>query len=208
MFKHPPRMFPLDAHEMTVPLLLMYYTNLFQAQRESPIFLKNSSAQIGRRLLPSTDVPSWPGAVLGSRAHKLDKKSNFPVGLLGSECSQTHCFFSGAVDFYSSWCKWADKGTVGTGVWPSCLLSHSGHVVLSFCHTDSVFFWVFFKQRTWQACLNFFSLSLLRREFITNVESCWIVMFLILFRVAESTTHLWTMLSLKTAGMLEWEWLW
>lgn len=59
------------------------------------------------------------------------------MGLLGSECSQTHCFFSGPVDFYSSWCKWADKGTVGTGLWPSCLLSHCGQVVLSFRHNES-----------------------------------------------------------------------
>lgn len=65
------------------------------------------------------------------------------MGLLGSECPQTHCFFSGAVDFYSSWCKWADNGTVGTGLWPSCLLSHCGQVVLSVCHTESGFFFFF-----------------------------------------------------------------
>lgn len=58
--------------------------------------------QIGRILLANTDVPPCPQALLGSRARKLDKKSNFPVGLLGPEYSQTHCFFSGAVDFYPS----------------------------------------------------------------------------------------------------------
>ena len=62
------------------------------------------------------------------------------MGLLGSEHLQTHCFFSGGVDFYYSWCKWADKGTVGTGLWPSCLLSHCGKIVVSLCHTDSGFF--------------------------------------------------------------------
>lgn len=34
----------------------------------------------GSRLLVNTDVPPYPHALLGTRAHKLDKKSNFPWG--------------------------------------------------------------------------------------------------------------------------------
>lgn len=83
-------------------------------RRESPIFLKSHCCKIGRRLPTNTDVPPphppiCPQALLGSRAHKLDKKSNFPVGFLGSGYSQPRCFLSGVVDFYSSGCKWADK---------------------------------------------------------------------------------------------------
>jgi len=95
------------------------------------------------------------------------------VGLLGSEYSQPHCFFSGPVDFYSSWCKWADKGTVGTGLRPSCMLSHSGQVVLSSCHAGSGVL----QQCLWQACLELSPhgcrYHCCEREFITSVESCW-----------------------------------
>lgn len=77
-------------------------------------------------LLANTNVPSFapPRAPLGSGAHKLEEKSNFPVGLLGSDCTQTHCFSLGAVDFYSSWCKWVDKTRLGTGLRFICLLTH------------------------------------------------------------------------------------
>lgn len=84
------------------------------------------------------------------------------MGLLGSECSQTRCFFSGLVDFYSSWCKWADKGTVGTGLWPSCLLSHCGQSsTLSLSH----WLWGFFsstRDRLVQSRIFTVSQSLLR----------------------------------------------
>lgn len=54
---------------------------------------------MGRELPPNTEVPPCPRALAGTRAHKLDKKSNFPVGSLGCECAQTHCFYSELVDF-------------------------------------------------------------------------------------------------------------
>lgn len=166
--------------------------------KEITYFLKNSSAQIGRRLLPNRDIPPWPKARLGSRAHKLDKKSNFPVGLLGSECSQTHCFFSGALDFYSSWCKWADKGTLGTGLWPSCLLSHCGPVVLPFCHTDSVFFLLlFFLAAHMTGPFGVVSLRSSSREFITSVELC--------LEGHRKHHTLWN--NVITEKQLEWEWL-
>lgn len=81
-----------------------------------------------RKIAADHGCPSHPDALLGSKAHKLDKKSNFPVGLLGSKCTQTRCFFSEQLDFYSSWCKWADKGTA-TGLCPSYLLSDSSRQV-------------------------------------------------------------------------------
>lgn len=129
IFLHPISLW--RSHPMHMKWQFPYVDVLCQSDLklgDSPIFFKNSWAQIGRRLLPSAAGPPWPEALLGFRAHKLDKKSNFPVGLLACECSQTHCFFSGEVDFYAWWCKWADKGTVG--LWPSCLLSHHGQVGL------------------------------------------------------------------------------
>lgn len=84
-------MFPLNVpcYEMTVPIPVMYCTNLFNTQRIT-YFLKNSLTQIGRRLLANTDVPPCPPALLGSRAHKLDKESNFPVGLLQAPSAHRH----------------------------------------------------------------------------------------------------------------------
>lgn len=156
--------------------------------------------QIGRRLPANTDVPPCPQALLGSWAHKLDKKSNFPVGLLGPEYSQTHCFFSGAVDFYSSWCKWADKETVGSRLWPSCLLSHSGlsstlflsHSLWGFLpmHMTSLFE-VFCSPHGWRYCC-------CEREFITSAEVCCSQ------GCQGSQKALHAMLSQQIAGKLEW----